>query len=61
MNKKISKITEAEFLEFQLNISQLKSTSDQKYCSMVGKGFCPYEYEDGKCKVECKCVNHITK
>lgn len=43
------------------NISQLKSTSDQKYCSMVGKGFCPYEYEDGKCKADCKCVNHITK
>lgn len=61
MNKKISKITEAEFLEFQLNITQPKSTNDQKYCSMVGKGFCPYEYEDGKCKVDCKCVNHITK
>lgn len=35
--------------------------SEQLFCSMAGKGFCPYEYENGKCKVEGKCTNHTTK
>lgn len=57
-----SKITEREFNEAQqqlLNISVVMQ-SEQLFCSMAGKGFCPYEYENGKCKVE-KCTNHTTK
>ncbi len=37
----------------------------QLYCSMAGKGFCPYECTngDGKCKtpLDIKCVNHVLK
>jgi hypothetical protein len=49
------KITEKEFNEAQrqlLNIPVVMQQSGQLFCSMAGKGFCPYEYENGKCKVE---------
>ena len=35
--------------------------SEQLFCSMAGKGFCPYESKDGKCTMLDKCVNHTTK
>jgi hypothetical protein len=31
------------------------------HCSMVGKGFCPYEGENGKCNMTDNCSNHIYK
>ena len=59
-----SRITEKDFNEAQqqlLNIPVVMQQSEQLFCSMTGKGFCPYEYENGKCKVEGKCTNHTTK
>ena len=44
-----------------LNIPIVIRQGKQLFCSMAGKGFCPYEYENGKCNVEGKCINHITK
>ena len=38
-----------------------KALREQLFCSMVGKGFCPYESKDGKCTMLDKCVNHTTK
>ena len=35
------------------------SEKTEHLCSMAGKGFCPYEYDKGKCNVEGKCTNHI--
>jgi len=61
---KISEITEKEFNDAKqqlLNIPVAIQLSEQLFCSMVGKGFCSYEYENGKCKVEGKCTNHTTK
>ena len=46
----MNKITEKELLQSQL-----------LYCGMAGKGFCPYDYDNGKCKNDCKCTNHIIK
>lgn len=45
----------------QLRIHGVIGRSEQLFCSMAGKGFCPYEYENGKCKLEGKCTNHTTK
>ena len=45
----------------QLDIPVVMQQSEQLFCSMAGKGFCPYEYDNGKCKVEGKCTNHTTK
>ena len=59
-----SNITKKEFNEAQqqlLNIPVVMQQSGQLFCSMAGKGFCPYEYENGKCNVEGKCANHTTK
>ena len=50
-----------EVLTEQLRKHAVVGRSEQLFCSMAGKGFCPYEYENGKCKVECKCTNHTTK
>ena len=50
-----------ETQKLQLNIPVVMQQSGQLFCSMAGKGFCPYEYENGKCKVEGKCTNHTTK
>ena len=50
-----TKITEKEFNEAQqqlLNIPVVMQQSGQLFCSMAGKGFCPYEYENGKCNVQ---------
>ena len=41
---------------------QLKSLQQSGLltCSMSGKGFCPYEEKDGKCKmVRTNCTNHM--
>ena len=59
-----TKITEKKFNEAQqrlLNIPVVMQQSEQLFCSMAGKGFCPYEYKNGRCIVECKCTNHTTK
>ena len=45
----------------QCNIANVVGRSEQLFCSMAGEGFCLYEYENGKCKVEGKCTNHTTK
>ncbi len=58
------KIPVEEFLEAQkqlLNIPNDIQQSNQLYCSVVGAGLCPYEYENGKCNLESKCTNQITK
>lgn len=58
------KITEEQFLKVQqqlLNKNDVTLESGQLYCSMVGKGFCPYEHDNGKCKIEGNCTNHIRK
>jgi len=30
-----------------------------QYCSMAGKGYCPHEYEDGKCDYKDTCTNKL--
>ena len=45
----------------KLNIPDVMQQSGQLFCNMAGKGFCSYEYENGKCKVEGTCTNHTTK
>jgi hypothetical protein len=50
-----------DYVQEQLRLFAVVGRSEQLFCSMAGKGFCPYEYENGKCKVEGKCTNHTTK
>ena len=51
-----------EIAKLKLQIEELnKALREQLFCSMVGKGFCPYESKDGKCTMLDKCVNHTTK
>ena len=65
MTERYAIIAAMEFYHQQqlkiLNIPVVMQQSGQLFCSMAGKGFCPYEYENGKCNVEGKCTNHTTK
>lgn len=51
-------LTIKEFRRIQEALKQLNQPKE-KYCSMVGKGFCPYEVDVGKCNIDGNCKNHI--
>lgn len=53
------KLNEAQ--QQALRKTDVVGRSEQLFCSMAGKGFCPYEGKDGKCTMLDKCVNHTTK
>ena len=39
----------------------VSNTEGKLFCSMTGKGFCPYEKQGGECIMEDPCKNHTTK
>lgn len=61
----LSKIRKTEInlilLEIQKEAINYKRCSTEFFCSMSGKGFCPYEEENGKCTMKEPCKNHTTK
>ena len=52
-------------LDFINQLMQIKTDvmqqSGQLFCGLAKKGFCLYEYENGKCRAEGICINQIIK
>ena len=62
----INFINEEEYsraLTFKNNeaIHNVSNTEGKLFCSMAGKGVCPYEKECGECIMKDPCKNHTIK
>ena len=55
------RIDDLREIQEALNISYGVESEAELFCSMEGKGFCPYEKENGECMMKSPCRNHTTK